>query len=365
MGMIARDEESSIGLSLKSLFQQSIFLDTGLDVAEIRICVLANGCSDGTAQVARSAIAEYAPAQPGCKISTRVVEYELGDKGMTWNRFVHEISDADSDYLFMLDADIVIDNAETCELIIAALEDNKEAVLSGAVAIKDLAMKENKSLMDKVSLSMTRLEHNVRFSSLAGALLCGRNGFFRKIWLPKNMLNIDGFFTTLAKTDFFTHTELMHHRVINPEGATFVFEAYTNFRLLYNNHCRRFIGLAIWNHINKQLFQQGSEHGDVSEYLRERYEQDQNWLQSEIIRLSGEQGTSLVPWGAVTMRLRQYRVSKKEDRSVSFPVIVLATIWQFAVMLGVNYYLKKGDLGLVWKNSRNTRLVDTEKSIQT
>ena len=364
MAMIAFDEESSIEMTIKSLFQQTLFQTNSLDIGEIGVYVLANGCTDKTSEVAVRAIEKWKPQHTSCKFHAQVVEFERADKGDTWNHFVHEISASSSNYLFMLDADIEINNASTCELVVRNLEENSDALLSGAVGLKDLSLKEKKNFIDRISLSLTQLEHDVRQTSLAGALLCGRTSFFRRIWLPKNMLNIDGFFSNLAKTDFFTNSKPDHEKVLNPEGATFVFEAYTNLGLLYNNHCRRFIGHAIRNHLNQNLITHGSENGDVSKFLKQQYDKDSNWLQNEIVQLSKEKGSSLVPWGSIWLRLKQYKENKNNRDRVRLPIILLATIWQCAVLFGVHYYLRKGDLGLVWKNSRNVRLVNSNSSVK-
>ena len=91
MGVVACDEENAIGPMLRSLFQQSLFSDSEIDVEEINVFILANGCSDGTAEVARSFFAKN-PDLENAKSSLEVVEFDYGDKATTWNRFVHELS---------------------------------------------------------------------------------------------------------------------------------------------------------------------------------------------------------------------------------------------------------------------------------
>jgi cellulose synthase/poly-beta-1,6-N-acetylglucosamine synthase-like glycosyltransferase len=76
---------------------------TDVDVVAVggTIC-LANGCTDRTPEVAREFAANLAE-----HVSFRVVELPEPGKSRTWNRFVHELSDPNTDYLILMDADIV------------------------------------------------------------------------------------------------------------------------------------------------------------------------------------------------------------------------------------------------------------------
>jgi len=356
--IIANDEQSSIKLTIKSLFLQSLFYCDTIDIDFINVSVFANGCKDNTAKVAKQALKELRPNTTHIDLETDVVEFKLGDKATTWNRFVHEFTKDDATYLFMVDADILINNEATCELLVKSLEDNPDAVISSSTAIKDTSIQSKQSLLDKCSNYITKLEHDVRLSAVTGGLMCGRSSFLKRLWLPSYLLNIDGILTTIAKTDFFSSEELVHERVINPPGATFIFEAYRDIRLLYFNHCRRYIGHVIRNYLINEMKAVNARGIDPAACLKEKYAANPNWLQAEIMLTIKKEKSSLVPWNVLTLRINQFIANKKNRSFSKIPVIILATIWQGMVLLGVRYFLAKGDLSRVWKNSQNSRLVD-------
>lgn len=358
--IIANDEESSIKLTIKSLLSQTLFYSDAIAIDYVNVSVFANGCKDDTAKVAKQALQELRPHVAGFDLETDVVEFELGDKATTWNRFVHEYAKDDATYLFMVDGDILINNEATCELLVQSLEDNPDAVISSSTAIKDTSIQAKQSLLDKCSNYITRLEQDVRMSAVTGGLMCGRSSFLKRLWLPAYLLNIDGILTTIAKTDFFTSQEHNHERVINPAGATFVFEAYRDIRLLYFNHCRRYIGHVIRDYLDKELRAMSARGIDPATSLKERYATDPNWLQAEIMSTIKKEKSSLVPWHVLTMRINQFIASRKNRSLRKIPIILLATIWQAMVLVGVRHFLAKGDLRRVWRNSQNARLVDTK-----
>ncbi len=356
--IIANDEQSSIKLTIKSLFSQTLFYSKEIQIDYINVSVFANGCTDNTANVARKALHELRPLSTCIVLESDVIEYELGDKATTWNRFVHEYTKDDATYLFMVDADILINNKVTCELIVKSLEDNPEAVISSSTAIKDTAIQVKQTLLDKCSNYITKLEQEVRMSAVTGGLMCGRKSFLKRLWLPAYLLNIDGILTTIAKTDCFSSKVLIHERVINPPGATFIFEAYRDIRLLYFNHCRRYIGHVIRDHLDTELTSMNDRGIDPMNSLKEKYASDPNWLQAEMMIKIKDEKSSLVPWSTLTLRINQFTVSGKSRSLRKIPIIILATIWQAMVLVGVKYFLSKGDLRRVWRNSQNTRLAD-------
>ena len=56
LGILVWNEEDIIGQTLKSLFEQTLFHRTGI---EIELIVLANGCTDKTTEVSEKAIQKY------------------------------------------------------------------------------------------------------------------------------------------------------------------------------------------------------------------------------------------------------------------------------------------------------------------
>ena len=87
IGVFAHNEAKGIADMVARLLAQDL---SGL---EARILVLANGCTDATADLARAAGAE-------------VADLAEGGKSRTWNRFVHDLSRGEAQLLVFADADI-------------------------------------------------------------------------------------------------------------------------------------------------------------------------------------------------------------------------------------------------------------------
>ena len=79
IGILAYNESESIGLTLQSLFEQSLFTDANCQTA-IEIVVVPNGCSDNTAEVARNLLAALIgqSAHPQIHSSVAEVAQEIG-----------------------------------------------------------------------------------------------------------------------------------------------------------------------------------------------------------------------------------------------------------------------------------------------
>ena len=172
------------------------------------------------------------------------------------------------------------------------------------------------------------------------------------------MLNIDGFITTLAKTDFHSSNELMHEKVLNPEGAEFKLEAYINFKYLYPNHCRRFIGHIIRDELAADLIECNRQNGDPTERLKSFYMGGEFWLTDMLFGKLKEKGIRVIPWRTLELRLSQCKANKEHRSLGNFLVMIVGSIWQAVVLCGVYYYIKFRKVNFVWKNSVNERVAE-------
>jgi glycosyltransferase involved in cell wall biosynthesis len=83
--IFAHNEASNIIRCLESVLSQS-------DEASFPIYVLANGCTDNTAQVVKSMTLEHP--------SIQLIVINKPDKANAWNQYTHHIA-PESDYLFL------------------------------------------------------------------------------------------------------------------------------------------------------------------------------------------------------------------------------------------------------------------------
>ena len=130
IGVIAWNEEKTIGPALESLFRQSIFEHLSRRNYRCEIICLANGCTDRTLAVASDLFAEQTMRHPFrqvfcCKPENIIKRGKIN----AWNQFVHEFSAPEAAFLFLMDADILIQGRETLQNMVATLEENSEAML--------------------------------------------------------------------------------------------------------------------------------------------------------------------------------------------------------------------------------------------
>jgi hypothetical protein len=93
IGIMAWDEEVSIGPMLQSLFEQSVFQKLASQGRGCEVICLANGCTDGTVRVAGEIFARVAREHPaGGALRARVADMPKPGRNTAWNRFVHEFS---------------------------------------------------------------------------------------------------------------------------------------------------------------------------------------------------------------------------------------------------------------------------------
>jgi glycosyltransferase involved in cell wall biosynthesis len=280
IGIIAWNEEAAIAAMLESLFAQTLFLELAARNVGCEIICVANGCTDGTAAVVRD-IFERQQREHPCRLtfSARVVEVPKRGKINAWNLFVHQLSSRGAQFLFLADADIVLNERQTLWNMYRVLDENSTAIVSTDTPIKDIALKQRHTLTERVSLAASRMTQSAA-AQLTGQLYCIKASIARNIYLPSDLAACeDGFIKALACTYFLTHEVRPKHIVLTP-NASHIFEAYVSLRDILNNQKRQMIGQTIVHLlVDRELKQLPLEQKlNLAETLREREAADPNWL---------------------------------------------------------------------------------------
>src|SRR5439155_718452 len=157
VGILAWNEEEAIESAIRSLWQQTVFGELARRGLQSEIIVIANGCTDRTAQVARQSFFRLAEIQtvPAAEPGTpywRVIEVAERGKNNAWNRFVHSWSATRAACLFLMDADIVINGREALWNMYRALEASPQAMVAVDQPVKEIILKQRKSLGERLSL---------------------------------------------------------------------------------------------------------------------------------------------------------------------------------------------------------------------
>lgn len=280
IAIFAWNEEEAIGRSLDSLFEQSLFseLARGNQKAEV-ICV-ANGCSDRTAEVAEAAFARHRAQHP-FRQSFQCAVLNIPERGKlnAWNKFVHERSAAEAQFLILMDADIAIHRKQSLWKMVSTLVAHAEASVAVDRPLKDVAFKTRKSLRERLSLAASDNTQSAA-AQLCAQLYCIRAKVARNIYLPRDLSACeDGFIKTMVCTDFLAH-EPLPERIRIAEGAEHIFEAYTSLGGLLKNQKRQAIGQTIVHVlVDKYLASLPlSQRQRLAQTLLEKEQADPDWL---------------------------------------------------------------------------------------
>lgn len=285
LGIMAWNEEASIGQTLQSLFQQSVFKKLARRRERCELFCLANGCTDRTVAMANHLFRQLKEAHPyGQVITVRVVDMPEPGRNNAWNRFVHEFSAPEARFLYLMDADIAFHHRDTLYNLLATLERDPRASVSSGQQHKSIEFKKKKSLRDRISLATSHMTGTIegRFS---GQLYCMRAGIARNLYLPRDLgANDDGFFKAAVCTDFFNE-EPDVRRVVTALDAAHVYEAYLSAPEVLNNQKRQMIGQTSVHVLVEYLKTlRPEERANLAEVLRQHERSDPEWLQKLIDR---------------------------------------------------------------------------------
>lgn len=280
IGIFAWNEESGIALMLQTLFRQSLFAELQDRNLSCEIICVANGCTDQTVPLAAQAIAAQKEGHPeATAFRARVAEISRRGKANAWNEFVHSFSSREAQYLFMMDADIVLDDPDTLWKLLTVLEADPRASATADRPCKDITRKLRKNIWDRLSLGSTLMTQSSE-SQLCGQLYCIKAGVARSIYLPRDLAACeDGFIKALVCTDLLTGPCVPDRLRLVPEAGHF-FAAYTSPSAVIRNQKRQIIGQTLVHILIDQflIHRPPSAWGRLGEWIRERDREDPMWL---------------------------------------------------------------------------------------
>lgn len=235
IGVFAHNEADGITRTLQGLMRQEV---AGLDV---RVLVLANGCTDDTAELARRFSQTGNPSPTGP--SVEVAELAQGGKSRTWNRYVHELSRSDADVLVFMDADIDIPESDSLLRLIRGLTSNPALHAFNSHPIKDIVYRpENLGLLDK-AIAMGSETLNDWKTAICGSLYAMPSARARMLHMPIGLAVEDGFLRAMILTDAMTIDEDFSR--IDGGDVFHVFSSERSILALIKHQTRIVIGSAV------------------------------------------------------------------------------------------------------------------------
>jgi glycosyltransferase involved in cell wall biosynthesis len=354
IGIRAWNEEGIIRRTLTSVFDQTIFKELVARNEQCEIICIPNGCTDRTAQVAAAVFAEQKRWHPyAAAFTCRVAEVQEAGRNNTWNAYVHELSDCSAEFLFLMDSDILFDRPETLFSMYSVLLERPDAYISSDRQIKDIALKEKKSLLDRISLATSDMTRTIE-GQITGQLYCIRADIARRLWLPRNLgAPDDGFIKEIVCTDFFTH-DLTPGRIVTAKNASHVYEAYTSPREILNNQKRQMIGQTTVHVLVEYLRRLPLEQRmNLAATLRRKEESNPDWVQSltkEHLKMH-RHFWQLFP-NLLTFRVRRWMKLKGLKRLTHLPAMLAGYVVTLVACARASYHFRRGQIHYWPKASR-------------
>jgi hypothetical protein len=336
IGVMAWNEEKSIGRMLDSLFGQSIFAELARRNLACEVVCVANGCTDRTTAVAAQSFEQQLQEHPHRNwLSCRVSDLRERGKLNAWNQFVHSISARGARFLIMTDADILLHHKETLWNMLSTLERDARANVAVDQPRKDISFRPRRSWRERLSFSASEITRSAS-AQLCAQLYCIRAEIARNIYLPKDLAACeDGFIKHVVCTDCLTHP-VMPERIRLAEGAEHTFEAYTSPVAIFKNQKRQIIGQTMV-HILVDDYLRGlpaPQRLRLAATLREKDHADPLWLKRLICEHLDKTRFfwRLYP-GLVTHRLKSLAQLRPVERLKCLPAalagsaVALAACW--------------------------------------
>lgn len=225
IGVFAHNEATGIAAMAARLLAQDL---AGVDG---RIVLLANGCSDNTVALARDAGLE-------------VADLPQGGKSRTWNRFVHDLSRADTDVLVFVDADIEFTAPDSLQRLALGLAARPTLWVLNSQPVKDIvARPEGLSAMDKIIAAAGGGLDDWR-TAICGQFYAMPAARARGLHLPVGLPVEDGFLRAMVLTDALTMPEDLF-RIDGLDGLSHIYESERSIAALIRHQERIVIGSAL------------------------------------------------------------------------------------------------------------------------
>ena len=354
IGVLAWNEEDSIGTSLQSLLEQSLLRELAdHDADRLEVVVVPNGCADRTAEKAAATLRSGSAAWPADRFSWRVENLSESGKVNAWNHYVHRFCNQAADFIFLMDADIRFTHPDTLKNMLKSLLQTPHADAATDLPQKHLLFKPRKTLGDRLSLAIGQMTQAAP-AQLTGQLYCARGPLLRRIHMPVGLMVEDGFIKQMICTNLFTQSP-DSQRIIRAPNASHVFEAYFRIVDIFNNQRRQQIGHCIYTYLRDCLTEAGGK-VDAGELIAANNTRDPEWFLKVIRERVRQGGWWVIYPGALGVRFKRLKNLSPGLAVLRFPLAVAAFLMDTVVLVAANRRLRSGHLAGVWKDTKSTAL---------
>jgi glycosyltransferase involved in cell wall biosynthesis len=352
IGVLAYNEAKAITVMLDSLKQQSIFRPSPDRECEyaVEVVVVPNGCVDQTATVAEQCLQHFvldnqttavgdSRIQAQTQITTRVETIPEAGKSNAWNRYVHEFAHPNADYLFLVDADIYLNEPQTLERMLENLINSPSAWVAIDRPIKDVQLRQPQTVMQSMSAQIS--DEDGSGKGITGQLYCATAAKLRQIWMPPGLSVEDGFLRAMILTDRFTGPENFDRIVYTP-NATHVYEAYTGLYSLLRHEKRIVIGTIVNQFLFDYFWANCRPDMDAGTIVREFNRQDPHWVAKLIEQGKRDRGWWLLHKDHTFRRLANLRRYSGFGKLKRLPIELVASFADWLVFYKANRSVRSG-----------------------
>lgn len=333
--ILAKDEAGRIGSMLEGLASQRILREMG---SSVEVHIVANGCTDNTATVARACANLF--AGHGTKFD--VHDLAQGGKSRTWNRTVHQIASAEVDRFVFCDADIEFVDEHIIAEMLEQLETSPEILVCAGYPVKNVDASGAKSVLDRLSLAVSRQTRSV--NAISGQLYAAVASELREIWLPDETPGEDGFLNAMVNTRGFTRER--GHQVIRGHPRPTHFYENLGPRDFVQHERRLIVGTVINRWIFEHLWSLRLTE-PAGPQIRIWNETQPDWVE-RIIRRRAQGKRWLIPNAITLGRFQTNRRQPWWKRVAFLPLAAAATLMTIPPAISANRRLKLFGAATTW-----------------
>ncbi|MEM8722035.1 MAG: glycosyltransferase [Cyanobacteria bacterium P01_G01_bin.39] len=335
IGILAHNESDSIPVLLRTLLQQSLI--SNIDPQHtIEIIVVSNGSIDNTATIARNAFIQMAAEENLSSIQWRVIEVEEAGKSNAWNLFVHHFSSFDTDFFYLMDADIELHDRHTLAKMLNVLIQNPEYWIALDQPIKDVEIKSNKNLLEKLSVAVSKSSNKGQLF-ICGQLYCARASALKNIWMPPGLPVEDGFLTQMIISENFTiKNPTFEKRIVRVPDAYHIFTACTNPIELINHEVRVVVGIVINIFLTYYFEERCKGKLTAGQLIAQMNQENHFWLNDFMRKTLAKKSWWIIPISLVFRRYRSLQAHSFYKAITRIPIATLAFIVDLSVFIRAN-----------------------------
>lgn len=330
IGVFAYNEAKNIASLIADVARQTVFARPEID---IRLLILANGCTDDTVQRATAARDGLEPDLAG---RIEVMDFERGGKSRTMHRFIQKEARGEVDLLGFMDADIRLPETDTLERMIEQLLTRPALQTFTSRPVKDVSLNsEGSSLISRIIASGGGGLTDYR-NAICGQLFMMRAPMARQIGLPDGLPVEDGFIRAMMLTDLLSAPEDFERIDGDPE-VYHIYESIRSIPELIRHQTRIVIGSAV-NAVLFSKIRKDTKTLEEAHALLMEASTDENWLVQVLNEHLPTRPYGYVPFIYLVWRLQAYRENKKTGLK-SFLMLILGFGFDIVVYIRASFHM--------------------------